>query len=215
MQTDSAWARIGLILGVMGMATAAVAQDSHCDDSGRGSATTPMSDFTDNGDGTVTHRESGLQWARCSVGQEFNGSGCDGQAQVFFWNETDDAVAQINAQGGIGGYSDWRVPTLDELLTIVERCRQAPAINPDLFPNTPWTGYWSATLHRDSNDPHEVEHVSNPAYRGAHDEEEEEDEEGNRREKNPEAWFVGFYKGLEYPYDIYSSYRLRPVRSAN
>jgi len=210
--------KIALWLGLAVMASPSLAQDPYCDDDARRSEpTTPRSAFIDHGDGTVTHTESGLQWARCAIGQQFNGRECEGPAQVFYWEEATDAVARLNDRGGLAGHTDWRVPTLPELLTIVEECREAPAINPEIFPNTPWTGFWSATLHRDSDDPHEAEHVDNPAYRGAHpeDEDEEDEFEEDRPEKNPEAWFVGFYKGMEYPYDIYSSYRVRPVRSTD
>jgi len=218
MNTNSTMSRIGLFLGAVALAGTAAAQDSHCDDNtGRSNPTTPASAFVDRGDGTVTHSETGLQWSRCAIGQQFNGRECEGQAQVLYWEEATDAIAQVNDRGTLGGHDDWRVPSLDELLTIIEKCREAPAINTEIFPNTPWTGFWTSTLHRDSEDPHEAEHVDNPAYRGAHPEEEDEEDEfrEDQPEKNPEAWFVGFYKGMEYPYDIYSSYRVRPVRSAN
>ena len=39
---------------------------------------TPTADFTDNGDGTVTHALTGLIWDRCSVGQAWNGTDCTG-----------------------------------------------------------------------------------------------------------------------------------------
>mgnify|MGYP006278270279 CR=1 FL=1 len=217
MKTNSALSKIGMFLGAVALTGTALAQDSHCEDRvGSREPTTPSSAFIDLGDGTVRHTETGLQWSRCAIGQQFNGRECEGQAQVLYWEEATDAVAQVNSRS-LGGQSDWRVPTLPELLSLVEECREAPAINPEIFPNTPWTGFWSATLHRDADDPHEAEHVENPAYRGAHQEDEDGEDEfsEDRPEKNPEAWFVGFYKGLEYPYDIYSSYRVRPVRTAN
>lgn len=191
MQTNSIRLKVGLFLGAVGLATSAIAQNSHCQGGvGRNNPTTPSSAFVDQGDGTVTHSETGLQWSRCAIGQQFAGGDCDGRAQVFFWEEAADAVAQLNDRGGIGGHTDWRLPTLSELLTIVEECREAPAINPEIFPKTPWTGFWTVTM-------------------------EEGTAGGDGSESNPQAWFVGFYKGLEYPYDIFSSYRVRPVRTAN
>lgn len=47
------------------------------------------------------------------------------------------------------GYADWRLPTETELLTLVDRSRDSPAIDVTAFPNTPATvnnnWYWSGT----------------------------------------------------------------------
>jgi len=43
-------------------------------------ATAPASRFTDNGDGTVTDQATGLQWKRCSEGQDWSGGTCTGIA---------------------------------------------------------------------------------------------------------------------------------------
>jgi len=42
-------------------------------------------------------------------------------------------------------YTDWRLPTVDELNSIVDRSKFDPAINTDLFPDTQAYGYWSST----------------------------------------------------------------------
>jgi len=44
----------------------------------------------------------------------------------------------------LGGYSDWRLPSYDELESIVDYGRYSPAIDP-VFVNTTSDGYWSAT----------------------------------------------------------------------
>lgn len=202
---------------LLAFAGTAAAADSHCmDNVGTRDARTPDTDFVVLGGGVVEHKPTKLQWTQCALGQNPGANGCEGQAQVFYWNEAKDAVEQVNDNGGMGGYNDWRLPTLDEMLTIVEKCRETPAINTEVFPDTPWTGFWTATLHRDADDEHETDHVDNPAYRGAHPEDEDREEDARRKkETTPEAWFVGFHKGMEYPYDINSSYRVRLVRSAN
>ncbi|HKL49935.1 MAG TPA: DUF1566 domain-containing protein [Wenzhouxiangellaceae bacterium] len=190
-----------------------LAQDEYCDAGARSDrATTPTRDFVDLGDGVVQHGRTGLQWSRCAIGQRFNAGGCDGAATVFFWDEARDAVDQLNATGELGGYTDWRLPTVEELRSIVEECREAPSINIEIFPDTPWSGFWSATLHDDGQrrvDDYEVEHVDEQARRGAHPEDGEEEDNGL---VPLEAWFVGFFKGLEYPYNVESSYRVRAVR---
>ena len=192
---------------------AASAQNEHCNDGGSSDrATTPSRDFVDVGGGVVEHERTGLQWSRCAVGQTWNAGSCNGAATVFYWDEAQEAVDQLNASGELAGWSDWRLPTVEELRSIVEECRETPAINTEIFPNTPWSGFWTATLHDDGErrvDDYNVEHVDEEARRGAHPENDEEEDNGV---VPLEAWFVGFYKGLEYPYNVESSYRVRPVR---
>ncbi len=111
-------------------------------------ATTPSADFSDNGDGTVTHHKTGLIWQRCSLGQSWDGTDCTGSATAFTWQQ---ALA-ASAQNTLAGFSDWRLPNKNELASIVEyRCYQ-PAINHQQFPNTPSAWYWSSSPNAsDSN----------------------------------------------------------------
>ncbi|MEA2049889.1 MAG: DUF1566 domain-containing protein, partial [Campylobacterota bacterium] len=46
----------------------------------------------------------------------------------------------------LGGYSDWRLPSRAELLTIVDRSRYSPAIDP-VFQNTASYYYWSSSTN--------------------------------------------------------------------
>lgn len=210
MRLASSFTAITMILALAGWGTTALAQNDHCQDgTGSSEATTPSRDFIDLGGGVVEHEPTGLQWSRCALGQTFQSGRCQGPADVFFWNEAKDAVEQLNRSGRLGGHNDWRLPTVEELATLIEKCRETPAINTEIFPDTPWSGFWTSTLHFDGNnrlDDYDPEHVEVNAKDGAH-------EEDDDRDIYPqEAWFVGFFKGLEYPYNIESSYRLRPVR---
>jgi uncharacterized repeat protein (TIGR01451 family) len=100
---------------------------------------TPTSDFTDNGDGTVTHQKTGLTWMRCSLGQTWTGTTCSGTAQTYSYYNA------IQQTANFAGYSDWRLPNIAELQTIVERDNYYPAINTELFPNTPSDVFWSSS----------------------------------------------------------------------
>ena len=186
--------------------------DSHCDnETGERRPTTPDNQFINLGNGVIEHRETGLQWSRCALGQQTDGNRCTGRATVFSWEEAGEAVAAVNQSGQIAGRSDWRLPTVEELLTLVERCREAPSINTSIFPDTPWSGFWTSTLHYDGREhvgEYESEHVDPDALEGAH-----QDDDPDREDHPLEAWFVGFYKGLEYPYNVGSAYRVRVVRS--
>lgn len=99
---------------------------------------TPTADFIDNGNGTVTHRKTGLSWMRCAKGQTWSGTTCTGTAQTFTWSA---ARALSDTYAGTGA---WRLPTIAELHSIVET--EDYNINPTIFPATPVDiDFWSAT----------------------------------------------------------------------
>ena len=106
-------------------------------------ATTPDTQLLDNGDGTVSDGKSGLMWKQCSEGQ--SGSDCAvGSTTGFSWQGVLQQAQTVNASG-FAGYSDWRVPTIKELSSLVEWQCVEPAINLTRFPNTPNSDYWSST----------------------------------------------------------------------
>lgn len=109
-------------------------------------STTPASRFQDNYDATVTDQSTGLMWARCPEG--LSGTGCaDGTAATFTWE-----AALIRARdSGLAGYTDWRLPNLKELFSLVEERCVNPAINLAVFPNTPASYFWSASPSADSS----------------------------------------------------------------
>ncbi|CCE23798.1 protein kinase domain-containing protein [Methylotuvimicrobium alcaliphilum] len=114
--------------------------------------------YRDNGDGTVTDMTTGLQWMRCSLGQVWQNQGCMGKAKKYKYDEAIEAARQTV----FAGYRDWRVPTIDELKTLIycstdspktwndtgnvcEGKHQKPTIHPDAFPNTTSWVFWSSS----------------------------------------------------------------------
>jgi hypothetical protein len=71
----------------------------------RGSFT---NDFVDNGDGTITDRATGLMWQK------------SGSSRAKLWKPARTYVKQLN-EDQFAGYSDWRLPTIEELASLVER----------------------------------------------------------------------------------------------
>lgn len=62
--------------------------------------------------------------------------------------DTEKFVADVNA-AGLCGASTWRMPTRQELVSIVDYGRPypGPTIDPTYFPNTPASDFWSASAY--------------------------------------------------------------------
>lgn len=98
--------------------------------------------FIHHGDGTVTDRQTGLMWKQCLEGQRSNS--CQGQASFMSWDAANYTAKQLS-HSHFAGHSDWRLPTVQELESIVEKQCQTPAINLRIFPHSPSQGVWSAS----------------------------------------------------------------------
>ena len=81
---------------------------------------------------------------RCSLGQTWANGTCGGAVATLTWAEAQSAAQAVNKRGQYF-YSDWRLPQLPELASIIERQCKNPRINLGIFPLTPAERYWSAT----------------------------------------------------------------------
>ena len=91
--------------------------------------TTPDSRFIrDDILGEVTDQKTGLIWKVCSEGQAWDASvkTCTGTATTHTWQEALTLQLQDNIF--------WRLPSVRELGSIIERKCYSPAINLDIFP---------------------------------------------------------------------------------
>lgn len=103
-------------------------------------ASTPTTQFIDHGDGSVTDSKTGLMWAKCSEG--LSGSDCaTGGATTPTWQ----VALDLANTSFLADYSDWRLPNVNELRSIVEVQCYDPSINLSVFPNTPVSNYWSSS----------------------------------------------------------------------
>ncbi len=132
--------RFSLVLGgglLLSCANWAMAQQQ-CQ--GNIPASTPVQRFNDQGNGTLIDTHTGLMWKKCLEGQD--GERCGGQAVRMEWDSAVN-LAQLTASDKFAGYTGWRLPTLDELNSIVEQRCSEPAANLDVFPRMPAVGIWS------------------------------------------------------------------------
>ena len=114
-------------------------------------ASTPNSQLIDNSNGTVTDSKTGLMWKQCSEGQTFSSGSCTGSAGTFTWQQALQQPGTVNTSG-FAGYTDWRLPNIRELRSIVEDQCSSPAINLNRFPNTPNSYFWSGSPVAGSSD---------------------------------------------------------------
>lgn len=76
----------------------------------------------------------------------WGGSGAEKTGTIFFddWNNLLNAT---NAEK-LCGFDDWRVPTIDELKTLVTNTDKKPVIDTTIFPLTLAIPYWSASTYQ-------------------------------------------------------------------
>jgi len=97
----------------------------------------------------VIDQASSLMWMRCAVDQQWAIDHCDRQGGSYTYREALDYISSLNRRGGAFGFTDWRLPTVTELLgTVVSGC-WSPALDTMVFPQAPVTGYWTATSDPD------------------------------------------------------------------
>lgn len=91
--------------------------------------------FIDNGDGTVTDTSTGLMWQQETASQ-------------MTWQSALGYCEDLP----LGGYTDWRLPTIKELASIVDLSRYNPSIDTTAFPDTVSSDYWSSTTSANYTD---------------------------------------------------------------
>jgi hypothetical protein len=94
-----------------------------------------LESYIDNKDGTVTDNATGLMWQQTV------------STSTFPWGSasTPGSAQNFCAALSTAGHGDWRLPSLIELVSIVDPSVASPAIDATYFPNTPSAGFRSAT----------------------------------------------------------------------
>lgn len=87
-----------------------------------------------HGKGTVMDPRTGLIWEQHPSDMKYT------------WKQaTDKRIVEINTMQ-LGGHTDWRLPELQELVSIVDYMRFNPACDPILMCQS--SRYWSATTYQ-------------------------------------------------------------------
>ena len=98
------------------------------DSDSKDDASTAACGYTDNGDGTVTDPSNSLMWQQKTT------------SPTMTWEQALTYCEGLN----LGGYTDWRLPTIKELRGLVDFSLYNLAINKTYFPHTA-VFYWSST----------------------------------------------------------------------
>lgn len=96
-------------------------------------ASAPAGRYTIAG-GTVTDTKTGLVWQQTA------------STSKYPWTSSSATTASAYCAAlSLNGTKPWRVPSLKELMTIVDLTQKSPAIDGAAFPSTPADFFWSAT----------------------------------------------------------------------
>lgn len=105
----------------------------------------PVPRLSDNGDGTVTDTLTKLIWSKDADAPDA-APGCANADQTMSWDQALAFVACLNANG-FSGFSDWRLPNLNELESLVHAgvSDSAAWLNASGFTEVQSGLYWSST----------------------------------------------------------------------
>ena len=101
-----------------------------------------LPDTATQADGWLATRDNvtGLIWE-----MKTDDGGIHDKDNTYTWaNSTAVFIKGVN-DAKFMGHSDWRMPTVKELATLVQSVNANPAIDTTLFPGSLWSNYWSST----------------------------------------------------------------------
>lgn len=105
--------------------------------------------YTDNGDGTVTDTITSLRWQKCMMGQN-NDATCTGSnSSTATWQSSLNYCESLNL-GTFGNSSNWRLPSITELKSLVDKSRLWGFKAESLFPSAGIGSYWSSSTYSGS-----------------------------------------------------------------
>ena len=91
-------------------------------------------DLSRSSEGIVTDSSTLLQWSDDVSSVDLN------------WSDAIDYCEALS----LGGEDDWRLPNINELLSIDDLSKYSPAIKENVFINISTSSYWSSSSHASS-----------------------------------------------------------------
>lgn len=92
--------------------------------------------------GAVLDSKTSLVWQRCAVGQAWKNDTCEGEGRSYPWA---DAIKKTVEISSVATLSDWRLPTKEELESIVDITCKGGVIDQIAFPNQLETFFWTTS----------------------------------------------------------------------
>lgn len=104
-------------------------------------------------EGIITDTETDLTWLRFAIGQAWQNNTVVDNANTFTWQQALDITTEFNRRGGYAGFTDWRLPTINELKTFFGKIRGQLFIDIDqIFPNNDNNiRFWSSSPNADNS----------------------------------------------------------------
>ncbi|MBD1582061.1 DUF1566 domain-containing protein [Pseudoalteromonas sp. S16_S37] len=104
---------------------------------------TPTARYIINTNGTALDNETGLMWQVCDFGQNYDTatSSCTSAALQLNWQQALTAAKNSD----YAGFTDWHIPNVKELASILDHSCVEPAINLEVFISTQSDNYWTST----------------------------------------------------------------------
>lgn len=103
--------------------------------------------YTDLGDGTISDNRSNLIWQKCSNGQGNITTTCSGAATASPWDVNLQYCRNLNLAG-----RSWRMPSILELRSILDRSLSTRVFDPAYFPNSSPGQYASSSTWLNQRD---------------------------------------------------------------
>ena len=108
--------------------------------------------LTSNADGTISDENTTLMWEVKGISDSSpDPSKPNDPDNTYNWSELPALIALLNANS-YGGYTDWRLPTVKELETILDLsiAEPGPTTNTTLFQNCRAGSYWTSDIDIDN-----------------------------------------------------------------